>query len=123
MAYALVGLPEQRALFDYYRPHLALTEAQLREHRRRVMDDRPSLPHRAGKAYKRLVSEIDAQERMRAAGVGVSARRPYEQNRPIAVMPLLRPEPDLSQVVILMALHLAEKERKKRERNSGWSDQ
>lgn len=60
-AFVVLTAEEQWAIHDFYEPTLDLSEDELRELRRRVTREQPSLPQRAGKAYARIAPFIGDQ--------------------------------------------------------------
>ncbi len=91
----------QRALHDFYAPTQELRKHEALEHRRVVSRGRPSLPHEAGRAYRRIEAEwrrLDHRSKLLAstqpAGTRISSR-----NRHVTLQPVWRPEPDIPLLV------------------------
>ena len=95
-AFASLTHQEQRLLHDFFQPSEDLAEWQLIEHRRQVTLVHPSLPHSAGRVFKKLQPLHDNHT------VGKShraARIPRQKVRSdngtaIRVRAIVRPQPD-----------------------------
>lgn len=75
--YALIPSRDQRYIHDYFRPSEDLADEELLAHRRAVSKERPSLPHCAGRAVRRMVKPVNHPELVRSR---------------IRVYPVVRPE-------------------------------
>jgi hypothetical protein len=92
---------DQLALHKYYLFALDKTELELVAHRRNVHSGDPSLPHRAGRAFAKLM-------RGERSKVGYSQ---MPNGRRISVRPLTRPTPDielLAKALLQMAMREVE---------------
>ena len=101
-------------LHSYFRPSKELTNTELLEHRRTITKLRPSLPHRAGKAYAAIRSaQREAQFPVRAqlTPTPVSLQTAVSTER-IRIKAILKPEPDFTKIaqVILGVAEQMERE-------------
>jgi hypothetical protein len=90
---------EQWALHDYFRLSEQLSDIELLDHRKRVSQQRPSLPALAGKARKKLDGPFPGPGR---GGGGAGPKH-------IVIYPLVRPTPDVDKFVRALLL-LAEQQ-------------
>lgn len=95
-AFSYLSPSDQLALHKYFQFASEMTQAELIAHRRNVHALDPSLPHRAGRAYAKLLR-------------GEEAQVPYTEvsdGRRISVRPVMRPEPDLH-MLAKACIHMA----------------
>lgn len=100
-------IPEQRALHDYYLLTMRLLDEKLRAYVAKISKDDPSLPQRAGKAWKSF-------ERVAQLPVQVPAAPSNQHIRPV-VYPLIRPELDieaLADLMVQLAIESVEEDKK-----------
>ena len=65
--FQVLSATEQWHLHTFFAPDIAMTEADLAAYRKAITQQHPSLPQRAGKAFNRLLHELDAAEARREA--------------------------------------------------------
>src|SRR5206468_1643588 len=70
-AFTLLSPDEQWDLYGYFKPHHHLTEAELKDHHVAIAKQDPSLPQRAGRAFKKLepILNLPDDERSQSAAV------------------------------------------------------
>jgi hypothetical protein len=88
-----------------------LTEGELREHRKAVTRERPSLPHQAGKALVKFEAEVEGHMAQLRALRHAPVRKTKPSETVLVMQSVVNPEPDFSRVVIAMAEHLARQAR------------
>lgn len=86
--FGLVGINQQQALHDFFQPSKELTTQELVAHRKAVSAKQRSLPNRAGKAYQELRAAARNGAPVRAGASGG-----------VRAFPIIRPEPDLDEIV------------------------
>ncbi len=126
-AYSVLSANEQWDLHDFFAISATLSEAELREHRRLKSAADPSLPHRAGRALKKLIErqaeraeEQEALQAAKAAGPA-PAKRKYRKNvnRKIRVESVVHPQPDVqkfARALMELAKEMAKKEQEERKK-------
>jgi hypothetical protein len=58
-AFTMLSPTEQILIHDFYEPSKPFTDRELKAHREAITKTRPSLPHRAGKAFVRIAPFLD----------------------------------------------------------------
>jgi hypothetical protein len=124
-AFAVISPIEQWYLHEFFAVTITLSADGLREHRQLVTKHDPSLPHRAGRALKklneRLAVEAEQSEATSVvAGIQAPWRRTYCKNtdRVIRVKSVVHPEPDaekLARALLDLASEMAQKQREERD--------
>ena len=94
-AFGLISSQQQRALHRYFLLAKDVTDAELLQHRRDVSMRWPNLPHRARRAVAQLRRIADAVSNGSTATEGRSRR--------IVIHAVLRPEPNLTQLIAALA--------------------
>jgi len=96
---------QQWDLYGYFYPHRSLSDIQLRERHRTCLQRDPSLPHRAGRALKRIEPLLRLSDEQWIAGMTPLTQGGTKQ---VKVYPLVLPEPDytkLARAFIALARH------------------
>lgn len=118
-AFVVLTSAEQIAIHDFYQPSLELTDAQLRELRKRVTKVDPSLPHRAGKAYARIAPFIgDGHPPMLGGTSTVRASKRKGELRRTTVWGEVQPHIDPEQLVKILLDAAMEQLRRERDHNT-----
>lgn len=114
--YAHLTPGEQWNLHDFFQSYKTLGDADLVAHRRAVSLESPSLPHRAGRALRKLKGVIETIDQQRAhSSATVSHKHPSIHNL-VKVWPLVQPEIDANRVaraLIALAKHKVKSTRRK----------
>ncbi|MDL9944608.1 hypothetical protein QSJ19_03210 [Gordonia sp. ABSL11-1] len=119
---SVLNASEQWDLHAFFVLDAAMSDADLIEFRRFVTKRDPSLPQRAGKAFNKLLRELDALDDRRAAeaarraALPVGAKRKKRRNadRVIRTSGLVHPEPDAKKLVRALFAHVDELQRRER---------
>ncbi len=130
MAYGYLSSAEQWQLHDFFQPTKGWTDQQLLAHRSQITQERPSLPHQAGRALAKIdeiaarVAVFRVRSKHRAAAQAKSASRSNVRNadRQIRVLGVVKPAIEverLAHVIALMAEHLAAEERTRQDTGGG----
>ncbi len=112
--YGYLSSREQWQLHGYFRPSEELSDADLLAHRIAISKEQPSLPQRAGKAYRKL--ELVRASLARARNVAVTPSQPTQRTsrkvRHITVRAVVNPKPDLhklAKALMAMAMDMAKR--------------
>jgi hypothetical protein len=116
----LLSPTEQWLLHTYFMPDVQLSADELASYRREVTKQNPSLPQRAGRAFTKLLRELDAENARREARAatqaprgGTSRRRPSRNaDRIVTVRSVVRPEPDKELLARALVAFVKERERR-----------
>jgi hypothetical protein len=100
---------DQWLLHDFFEPDRDLTDLELLQHRDEITQQRPSLPHQAGRALNRFwdaTAQLAVRRIARAKAPATPAKRVRQADRHLAVKALVKPELDtkkLARVFLMMA--------------------
>ncbi|MDT3346074.1 hypothetical protein [Microbacterium aquilitoris] len=113
---------DQFALHQFFVPSKDLTNQAALAHRRAVTAASPSLPHQAGKAFRRFQKLLISPPPRRVV-VPHNARRRATQDYRVKVAGELRPNIDFERLARILIDIVDEREREKRAGKSDASDQ
>ncbi len=88
---------EQWLLHDFFKPDRDLTDLQLLQHRDEITQQRPSLPHQAGRALNRFwdaTAQLAVKRVARAKAPAAPAKRVRQADRHLTVKSIVKPELD-----------------------------
>ena len=106
--YGKLTASQQWDLHAFFRPTEDFTDDEAIAHRVHLSKVRPSMPHRAGKAY-RAFEEVE-----RAAVPARAGTRSRTSDKVIHVRSVVRPEPDFAKLVRGLMVSLREREKTQR---------
>jgi hypothetical protein len=107
--FAEISPTDQWLLHDLFEPDRDLTDLELLQHRDEITEQRPSLPHQAGRALNRFwdaTAQLAVKRVARAKAPATPAKRVRQADRHLTVKALVKPEIDakkLARVFLMMA--------------------
>ncbi len=111
--FTAVSYNQQLELHAFYQPSRNLTAEEALVHRAKITRERPNLPQKAGKHFKKVYQAAsalsDRLDQEPALDLMQPVKVPAGGRRHIRVVPLARPEPDLK-ILANLLLDLAEQE-------------
>jgi hypothetical protein len=114
IVYGYLTSTEQWQLHDYFQPSKDLSETELLQHRRGISNQRPNLPHQAGRALAKLQTRAahHALQRVRLAGQPAGKKTSSKRHPGVRVLAVVKPEPDLERLARALWLSAMDQERK-----------
>jgi hypothetical protein len=95
--FAELSPTEQWLLHDFFKPDRVLTDLELLQHRDEITQQRPSLPHQAGRALNQFwdaTAQLAVKRVARAKAPAAPARRVRQADRHLSVKAIVKPELD-----------------------------
>jgi hypothetical protein len=117
--FAEISPTDQWLLHDFFKPDRDLTDLELLGHRDVITQQRPSLPHQAGRSLNRFwdaTARVAVKRVARAKAPAAPAERVRQADRQLVVKSLVKPEIDVKKLARAF-LWLAEQ--RARERQQG----
>jgi hypothetical protein len=93
--FAEISPTDQWLLHDFFKPERDLTDLELLQHRDEITQQRPSLPHQAGRALNRFwdaTAQLAVRRVARAKVPAVTAKRVRQADRHLTVKAIVKPE-------------------------------
>jgi integrase len=116
--YAELSPTDQWLLHDFFQPDRVLTDLELLQHRDEITQQRPSLPHQAGRALERFwatAAQVGLKRVARAKVPAGPAKRVRQADRQIVVKGLVRPEVDVEKLARAFLRLAGDRARKRRD--------
>jgi hypothetical protein len=95
--FAEISPTDQWLLHDFFRPDRDLTDLELLQHRDEITEQRPSLPHQAGRALNRFwdaTAQLAVKRVARAKAPATPAKRVRQADRHLSVKAIVKPDLD-----------------------------
>lgn len=131
MAYGSLSATEQWHLHDFFQPTKDWTEERLLVHRAQITEQRPSLPHQAGRALAKLdaaaarVAVLRVRDQAATQPKSPKRTSARSKDRQVRVLGVVKPEIDttrLARAIVMLAEQLAAKEGNQHDAGSRLTD-
>lgn len=97
--FSYITAKQQWDIHAYFQPHRQWSDAGLLAYRKQVTIADPSLPHRAGRALKKLIENTRHMEALAVqASTSTDSKHHIGNMKPVAIYPLVKPEIDTHKI-------------------------
>jgi len=118
--FAEVSPTDQWLLHDFFKPDRGLTDLEMLRHRDVITQQRPSLPHQAGRALSRFwdtTARVGLKRVAKSKAPATPAQRVRQADRHLVVKALVKPEIDVKKLARVFVM-LAEQRARERGRQA-----